>query len=76
MMIMAVKNFRKSSAISVFYKVGEDENGKDIVKSQKFSKIKKDASDEALYEIGSAMTSLLEGEIQKIVKEDKGELVG
>ncbi|MGL4730931.1 MAG: DUF1659 domain-containing protein [Clostridium sp.] len=73
---MAVSNVKTSSAINLVYKVGVDEEGKDIMKSQRFSKIKINANDEDIYSVATELGKFVAGDIHKIIKEDKGHLIG
>ncbi|GAA0127173.1 hypothetical protein UT300019_30770 [Clostridium sp. CTA-19] len=73
---MAVNNVKTSKAINLICKVGVDNDGKDILKSQKLSKIKVSATDEELYELATEVDNLLAGEMQQVVKEEKGYLLG
>ena len=56
---MAVKSTLIDSALTLKYKEGIDSNGKDIIKSKKFSKVKVTATDENVYAVAAAFSPLL-----------------
>ncbi|WP_164509115.1 DUF1659 domain-containing protein [Clostridium rectalis] len=72
---MAVQSHKLKTSMIIEYVVGVDNEGKDILKRQKFSNLKLDASDEALYEISDAFNPLMEFGITSIKKQDDSLLV-
>lgn len=52
------------------YQKGVDNNGDPKFSTQKFSKIRVDAEDSKLYEVGQALTVLLASEVNFVLKED------
>jgi hypothetical protein len=56
---MAVKSTLIDSALTLKYKEGVDSNGKDIIKTKKFSNIKVTATDENVYAIAAAFSPLM-----------------
>jgi hypothetical protein len=48
-----------SSSMVIKYVSGVTSDGKDIVKSQKFNKLRKDMSDEDIFAVGTAIMSLM-----------------
>ena len=56
---MAVKTTLVDSALTLKYKEGIDSNGKDIVKTKKFSNIKVTATDENVYAVAAAFSPLM-----------------
>ena len=57
-----------SSAIVIKYVSGVTSSGKDIVKSQKFNKIRKDMNDEDIFAVGVAIMSLMVDQIVDLAK--------
>ena len=57
-----------SSSIVIKYVSGITSAGKDIVKSQKFNKIRKDMSDADIFAVGTAIMSLMVDQIVDLVK--------
>ena len=56
---MAVKNTRVDSDLIVGVKTGTKKSGADEIKNFRFSKIKIDAADEAIYAVGSKIASVI-----------------
>lgn len=52
------------------YQKGVDDSGSPKFLTQKFSKVKVDAEDTKLYEVGKALSELLESKVNSILKED------
>ncbi|WP_300260839.1 DUF1659 domain-containing protein [Clostridium sp.] len=52
------------------YQKGVDDSGSPNFLTQKFSKVKIDAEDTKLYEVGKALSELLESKVNSILKED------
>ena len=57
-----------SSAIVIKYVSGIASDGKDIIKSQKFNKIRKNMSDEDIFAVGVAIMSLMVDNIVDLAK--------
>ena len=57
-----------SSAIVIKYVSGITPDGKDIVKSQKFNKMRKDMSDTDIFAVGAAIMSLMVDNIVDLAK--------
>lgn len=68
---MAVSSTRVQSAMVINFKAGVDNEGKDIIKGQRFSKIKVNASDNDILLAGIALGSLLKNEFVNVVREDE-----
>jgi len=72
---MAISSIKNTSAFVLTYKVGVDENNKDIFVSQKFPKINKQATDEAIHTVGRAMETLLNYPLHDLRKVDDFSIV-
>lgn len=72
---MAVKNTHVKSALTLKYKDGIDKNGKDVIKSKKFSNVKLTAEDQGLYDVATAFNPLMKYPIQEIVRSDDSTLI-
>ncbi len=72
---MAVTSIKNTSAFVLSYKVGVDENNKDIFVSQKFSKINNQATDEQIHAVGKAMEGLLNFPLHTLRKVDDFSIV-
>lgn len=68
---MAAKSTKVQSDLIIRYKYGVDEKGKDIIKNQKFSKLKVTGTDEDLFEVGTAIGNLLEYPVMNISRQDQ-----
>lgn len=66
---MAVSTKVQSTMI-IKFKTGTDANGEDILKSQRFSKIKVDAEDESILAVGTELGGLLKYSLAEVVRED------
>jgi hypothetical protein len=69
--MMAVTTIKSESVISLRYVEGIDTNGKNIVKSQNFSKIRISAVNDDIYEVGEALGSLLKYPVLEIYRKDE-----
>ena len=57
-----------SSSMVIKYVSGITSDGKDIIKSQKFNKIRKDMNDEDIFAVGKAIMSLMVDQIVDFAK--------
>ena len=57
-----------SSSMVIKYVSGVTSAGKDIIKSQKYNKIRKDMSDEDIFAVGVAIMSLMVDQIVDLAK--------
>ncbi|MFA9397848.1 MAG: DUF1659 domain-containing protein [Clostridiaceae bacterium] len=71
---MAINSTKLNSTMIISYKTGVDEDGKDVIKQQKYSGIKVDASDEDIYGVADSFNQVLEYNIQSVARDDKEEL--
>ena len=67
---MAVESTLAKSALSLKYKEGVDLNGKDIIKTKKFSNIKVTAADPDIFDISDAFTSLMIYPVSEVLRSD------
>lgn len=67
---MAVTTTKVQSILAIKYKVGMDAKGNDQFKTQRFSKVKVNAPDEKLFEIGTALGTLLKYPVNEVLRED------
>lgn len=72
---MAAKSNKLQTALTIKYKTGKDKNGKDIIKGQKFSRVKIAASDQSVYDAANALGGLLMYPVTDIIKEDESQIV-
>lgn len=72
---MAVSNIKNSTALVIRFEKGENLNGTPRIASQKYSKINKDATDEALHEVGAAIGAVLISTPVEIKKVDDFSLI-
>lgn len=56
---MAISNIKNSTALVLRFEKGQNLDGTPKVVSQKYSKINKAATDEALFEVGAAIGDVL-----------------
>ena len=67
---MAVQSTLAKSALSLKYKEGVDTNGKDIMRTKKFSNIKVTAADQDIFDISDAFTSLMLYPVSEVLRTD------
>lgn len=72
---MAISSIKNTSAMVLTYKVGVDQEGKDVFVSQKFSKINNAATDQAIHNVGAAMETLLNYPLHMLRKVDDFSIV-
>jgi hypothetical protein len=72
---MAVQNTVVKSALTLKYKEGVDESGKDIIKAKKFANVKTDAADQDIYSVANALTPLMKYPVLDIVRSDDSILI-
>jgi hypothetical protein len=68
---MAVQTTKTQSAMILKYKEGVDTSGKDIIKTQKLSKVKVGATDDNIHAVAEAFEPLLKYPVVEIVREDE-----
>lgn len=67
---MAVNSTKVQSTMIIKFKTGTDAKGEDIIKSKRFSKVKVDASDENILEVGTQLGGLLKHPLADVIRED------
>jgi hypothetical protein len=67
---MAVISTLAKSALSLKYKEGVDEKGKDIIKTRKFSNIKVTAGDQEMYDVSAAFSPLMLYPVTEVIRTD------
>ncbi len=72
---MAISSVKNSTALVITYKIGVNQEGKDVFVSQKFSKINNDATNEQIHSVGTAMESLLDYTLDDLRKIDDFSIV-
>ena len=72
---MAVQSTQIKSALSLRYKEGVDANGKDIIKTKKFSNIKIVADNQGLLDVATALSPLMKYPIVEILRSNDNVLV-
>jgi O-acetylhomoserine/O-acetylserine sulfhydrylase-like pyridoxal-dependent enzyme len=71
---MAVKSTLVDSALTLKYKSGVDSNGKDIIKTKKFSNIKETATDENVYAVAAAFGPLMQYPVMQSLRTNENAL--
>jgi hypothetical protein len=72
---MAISSVKNSTALVITYKIGVNQEGKDVFVSQKFSKINNDATNEQIHTVGTAMENLLDYTLDDLRKIDDFSIV-
>lgn len=68
---MAIKTTKLHSAMVVKFKKGVNASGKDIIGTQKYSKVKLDAKDEDILEVGNNLGGLLKYQVMEVLRADE-----
>jgi hypothetical protein len=68
---MAAKATKLSSTLVIKYVEGVDAKGKDIIKSQRFAKVKTTAAEQDLLDVALEMEKLLGKTLNEVVREDQ-----
>lgn len=58
------------STLAITYLVGQDEEGKDVFKTQRLQKVKPSVSDEDVFIVASALGDLLENPDVEVIREN------
>ena len=72
---MAVQTTLVNSGLSLRYKTGIDQNGKDIIKAKKFSNVKVTAVNQNLYDVATAFSPLMRYPTLDILRTDDSALM-
>ena len=67
---MAVISTKVQSTMNVKFKTGIDATGKDILKNQRFSKVKVTAGEAGILAVGTAFGTLLKYPLVEVLRED------
>ena len=67
---MAAKADKFKTSLILAYSIGQNDEGKDIMRRQRFSSIKIDALDDDLYQVAGAFSPLLEYGVTDVLKQD------
>lgn len=72
---MAIISTTVQSAVSLKFKSGVDAQGKDVLKTQKFSNVKASASNDDVYAVGASLGTLLAYPVTNVLREDSNEIL-
>jgi hypothetical protein len=67
---MALQSNLAKSALNLRYKEGVDLNGKDIIKSKKFSNVKVSAANQSIFDTAEALSPLMKYPVLDVVRID------
>lgn len=68
---MAATSTKLNSTLVIKYKDGLDEKGKEIIKKQRFTKIKPTATEQAVYDTALEIEKLLGKTLDEVLREDQ-----
>lgn len=68
---MAATSTKLNSTLVIKYKDGVDQKGKEIIKNQRFSKVKPTATEQALYDTALEIEKLLGKTLDEVLREDQ-----
>ncbi|MBV7271456.1 DUF1659 domain-containing protein [Clostridium sp. PL3] len=72
---MAATATKLQTALVIKYKDGVDAKGKEIIKSQRFSKVKTTATEQDIYDVSVEVGKLLGKTLDEVVREDQSGIV-
>ena len=72
---MATNSTKVHSAMVLKFKNGVDSKGKDIIKSQSFSKVKVAATDDEILAVGTALGALLAFPLVDVSRQDQSTII-
>lgn len=72
---MPVQSSVVKSALTLKYKEGVDESGKDIIKAKKFANVKTNALDADIHSVANIFTPLMKYPVIEIVRNDDSVLI-
>ncbi|WML33455.1 DUF1659 domain-containing protein [Clostridium sp. OS1-26] len=68
---MAATATKLQTALLLKYKDGVDAKGKEIIKSQRFSKVKTTATEQDIYDVSVEIGKLLGKPLDEVIREDQ-----
>lgn len=68
---MAANSMLVQSAMLIKYKTGVDQRGKDIIKTERFSKLRLDCTDDEILEVANAMGQALKYPVAHLSRENE-----
>ena len=68
---MAATASKLNSTLVVKYKDGVDKKGKEIIKKQRFAKVKPAATEQAVYDTALEIEKLLGRKLDEVIREDQ-----
>ncbi|MBI6872723.1 DUF1659 domain-containing protein [Clostridium aciditolerans] len=68
---MAATATKLNSTLVIKYKDGVDQKGKEIIRNQRFSKVKPTATEQALYDTALEIEKLLGKTLDEVLREDQ-----
>lgn len=71
---MAAVSTKLQSALVLKYVDGVDVGGKEIIKSQRFSKVKTTAVDQDIYDVAVEVENLLGKTLNELIREDENSI--
>ena len=72
---MAIISTTVQSTVSLKFKTGVDAQGKDVLKSQKFSNVKVTASNDDIYAVGTSLGTLLMYPVTDVIRDDSNTII-
>lgn len=71
---MAVKNLKIEAGLVITYKDGKTPDGRDKLKSTKFSKVNAEATDDSVYAVGLAIGAVMRKQLVSVERDDTSSL--
>ncbi|WML32629.1 DUF1659 domain-containing protein [Clostridium sp. OS1-26] len=72
---MAATSTKLQTTLVLKYKDGVDEKGKELIKNQRFSKVKTTASEQDVYDVALEIQKLLGKTLDEVIREDQSSIM-
>ena len=72
---MAATSTKLQTALVLKYKDGVNEKGKELIKKQRFSKVKTTASEQDVYDVALEIQKLLGKTLDEVIREDQSSIM-
>lgn len=72
---MAATSTKMQSTMLLKYKTGVDAKGKDILKNERFSKLKVNAKDEDILAVANVIAALMAYPVSHVLREDQSAII-
>jgi len=72
---MTIKNEKQESKLKMSFDCGVDDEGKAVVRSKTYSRVKAESNDEAIYSVAKTIGDLQSNRVQEVSRVDESVLI-